>query len=136
MQFITTNFLPISLAITSGLMFLWSLFGNQIKGLKEVDVQGAVQLINHKNAFVLDVREPGEYKAGHLLNAQLIPLGKLKERIGEIEQYKDQPVVVVCRSGNRSGVACGIMKKQGFTQVYNMAGGILAWQQAKLPTQK
>lgn len=136
MQFVTDNFLPISLALTSGLMFLWSLFGNRIKGIKEVDVQGAVQLINHKNAFVLDVREPNEYKAGHLLNSQLIPLGKLKERIGEIERYKDAPVVVVCRSGNRSGIACGMMNKLGFTQAYNMAGGMLEWQKAKLPVQK
>lgn len=136
MQFVTDNFLPISLALTSGLMFFWSLFGNRIKGIKEVDVQGAVQLINHKNAFVLDVREPSEYKAGHLLNSQLIPLGKLKERIGEIEQYKDAPVVVVCRSGNRSGIACGTMNKLGFTQAYNMAGGMLEWQKANLPVQK
>ncbi|MDD4946268.1 MAG: rhodanese-like domain-containing protein [Gallionella sp.] len=136
MQFITSNFLPISLALTSGLMFVWSLFGNRIKGIKEVDVQGAVQLINHKNAFVLDVREPSEYKAGHLLNSRLIPLGKLKESIGEIEKYKDVPVVVVCRSGNRSGMACGVLKKLGFSQTYNMAGGMLAWQKANLPTQK
>lgn len=136
MQFVTDNFLPISLALTSGLMFFWSLFGNRIKGIKEVDVQGAVQLINHKSAFVLDVREPSEYKAGHLLNAQLIPLGKLKERIGEIEQYKDAPVVVVCRSGNRSGVACGMMNKLGYTQAYNMAGGMLEWQKANLPVKK
>jgi len=135
-QFIISNFLPISLAFASGLMIIWSVFGNKIRGIKEVDVSAALQLINHKNAFVLDVREEGEYKAGHLLNAKLIPLGKLKERIGELQKYKDQPVVVVCRSGNRSGMACATMNKLGFTQAYNMAGGMLAWQKAKLPTQK
>ncbi len=136
MQFITSNFLPISLAFASGLMFIWSVFGNRIRGIKEVDVNAALQLINHKNAFVLDVREESEYKAGHLLNSKLIPLGKLKERIGELKKYQDTPVVVVCRSGNRSGMACATMNKLGFTQAYNMAGGMLAWQKAKLPTQK
>lgn len=136
MQFITSNFLPISLAFASGLMFIWSVFGNRIRGIKEVDIHAALQLINHKNALVLDVREPNEFKAGHLLNAQLIPLGKLKERIGELAKYKDQPVLVVCRTNNRSGMACATLNKQGFTQAYNMTGGMLAWQKANLPTQK
>lgn len=136
MQFITSNFFPISLAIMSGTMILWSMFGNRFRGVKDVDTNGALQLINHKNAFVLDVRQPDEYKAGHMLNAELIPLGKLKERISELEKYKDKPVVVVCRSGNRSGTACAILSKRGFTQAYNMVGGMMAWQKASLPTQK
>ena len=136
MQFITSNFFPISLVIMSGAMILWSMFGNRLRGVKDVDANGALQLINHKNAFVLDVRQPDEYKAGHMLNAELIPLGKLKERIAELEKYKDKPVVVVCRSGNRSGTACAILTKSGFTQAYNLAGGMMAWQKANLPTQK
>lgn len=136
MQFITSNFFPISLAIMSGAMILWSMLGSRVRGIKDVDTNAALQLINHKNAFVLDVREPDEYKAGHLLNAQLIPLGKLNERIGELAKYKDKPVIVVCRSGNRSGTACVTLGKQGFTQAYNLTGGMMAWQKANLPTQK
>lgn len=136
MQFITSNFLPISLALMSGTMILWSMFGNRFRGVKEVDTNGALQLINHKNAFVLDVREPSEYESGHLLNAKLIPLGKLKARIAELEKQKDKPVVVVCRSGNRSGTACAILSKQGFTQAYNLMGGMMAWQKSNLPVQK
>jgi len=135
-QFITTNFFPISLVLMSGAMLLWNIFGNRVRGITDVDVNGAVQLINHKNALVLDVRQPDEYKAGHLLNAQLIPLGKLKERIGELMKYQDKPIVVVCRSGNRSGMACGTLAKQGFTQTYNLTGGMMAWQKANLPVQK
>ncbi|MDO8206394.1 MAG: rhodanese-like domain-containing protein [Gallionella sp.] len=136
MQFITSNFFPISLAIMSGAMILWSMLGSRVRGIKDVDTNAALQLINHKNAIVLDVREPDEYKSGHLLNAQLIPLGKLNERIGELAKYKDKPVVVVCRSGNRSGTACVTLGKQGFTQAYNLTGGMMAWQKANLPTQK
>ena len=79
MQFITSNFFPISLALMSGAMLLWNILGNRVRGITDVDTSGAVQLINHKNAFVLDVRQPDEFKTGHLLNAHLIPLGKLKE---------------------------------------------------------
>lgn len=136
MQFITTNFFPISLALISGAMILWSMFGSQVRGIKDVDTNGALQLINHKNAFILDVRQPEEYKGGHIINAQLIPLGDLQARIGELSKYKDKPVVVVCRSGNRSGSACATLTKQGFTEAYNLAGGMMAWQKANLPTRK
>jgi rhodanese-related sulfurtransferase len=135
-QFITSNILPISIALFSGLMLLWSLFGNRFRGIKEVNSAAALQLINHKNAVVLDVRESSEYDAGHVLNSKLLPLGKLKERMGELEKFKNQPIVVVCRSGNRSGTACFILGKQGFSQVYNLAGGVQAWQKSNLPLEK
>lgn len=136
MQFLTNNLMPISVALMSGAMLLWSFFGNRVRGIKEVDCVAALQLINHKNARVLDVREDSEFKGGHLLNAIHIPLGKLKDRIGELEKYKSQPLVVVCRSGNRSSSACVSLGKQGFELAYNLAGGVMAWEKAKLPLEK
>ena len=136
MQFVSNNILPITLALLSGAMLFWSVFGNRIRGVKEVDCPGALQLINHKNALVLDVREEGEYKLGHILNATHIPLGKLKERIGELEKHRERPMVVVCRTANRSGAACTTLGKQGFAQAYILAGGVTAWQKAGLPLEK
>jgi rhodanese-related sulfurtransferase len=136
MQFMSNNIIPIITAVLSGSMLLWSLFGNRFRGVKEVDTTAALQLINHKNALVLDVREPSEYEAGHVLNSKLIPLGKLKERMGELEKYRDQSIVVVCRSGNRSGTACYLLGKQGFAHAYNLAGGVQAWQKINLPLEK
>jgi len=135
-QFIVNNILPISIALFSGAMLLWSFIGNRIRGIKEVDCTAALQLINHKDALVLDVREEGECKAGHILNSTQIPLGKLDERVGELEKYKEQPIVVICRSGNRSVSACTMLGKSGFSQVYNLTGGIIAWQKANLPLEK
>ena len=136
MQFIINNMLPIFIALFSGAMLFWSMFGNRIRGIKEVDCAAALQLINHKNALVLDVREEGEYKLGYILNSTLIPLGKLNERIGELEKYKEQPIVVVCRSGQRSATACVTLGKRGFAQAYSLAGGVTAWQKANLPLKK
>ena len=136
MQFITSNIFPISMAVLSGIMILWSMFGNRFRGVKEANTNDALQMINHKNAFVLDVREPAEYANGHLLGATLVPLTQLKSRIGELEKYKDQPMLVVCRSGNRSATACAILSNRGFNQAYNLTGGMMAWQKANLPTQK
>lgn len=136
MQFIWDNIGLVFLAFLSGAMLLWPLFGNRLRGVKEVGTAEALQLINHKNAFVLDVREEKEFNTGHILNSRLVPLGKLRERIGELERYREQPIVVVCRSGQRSTAACVLLGKQGFSLVYNLAGGILAWQKVNLPLEK
>ena len=136
MQFIQNNIWMMVVVISSGLMLLWSFFGNRLRGVREVNSAAALQLINHKNALVLDVREEKEFNNGHILHAKLIPLGKLTEQMNELERYRDRPLVVVCRSGQRSASACAVLVKQGFEQTYNLEGGILAWQNAGLPLEK
>ena len=136
MQFIQDNVWMLLIAISSGLMLLWSFFGNRWRGIKEIDSVAALQLINHKNALVLDVREEKELKAGHILNAKLIPLGKLAERKGELERNREQPIVVMCASGQRSAAACVLLQKEGFAKAYNLMGGINAWKKAGLPLEK
>jgi len=135
-QYLQNNIWMVLVTISSGLMLLWSFFGNRVRGVKDVDSAEALQLINHKNAIVLDVREESEYKSGHLLNAKWIPLGKLVDRIGELERYREQSIVVVCRSGQRSASACAKLGKQGFTQAYNLSGGVIGWQKSNLPLEK
>jgi rhodanese-related sulfurtransferase len=136
MQYLQNNIWTIVIAVMSGLMLFWSFFGNRIRGIKEADSVAALQMINHQNALVLDVREESEYKAGHILNAKWIPLGKLAARVGELERYREQPIVVVCRSGNRSAAACSALGKQGFTQAFNLVGGVIAWEKSNLPLEK
>jgi rhodanese-related sulfurtransferase len=136
LQYLQNNIWTILIALTSGAMLFWSVFGNRLRGIQEVDHIAAMQLINHKNALILDVREQGEYDAGHILNSKLIPLGKLGERIGELEKYRERPIVVVCRSGQRSASACVLLGKKGFAQAYNLSGGVMAWQKASLPLEK
>lgn len=136
MQFVQNNIWLILIAASSGLMLLWSFFGNRLRGLKEVDTPAALQLINHKNAFILDVREENEFRSGHILNARLIPLGKLNERMGELEHCRERPILVVCRSGQRSVAACALLGKHGFGQAYNLQGGLLAWQKTGMPLEK
>ena len=136
MQFIRDNIGLVSVVCLSGAMLLWSFFGNRMRGLKEASIAEALQLINHKNALVLDVREAKEFDAGHILNSKFIPLGNLRQRANELEHHREQPIVVVCRSGQRSAAACTLLGKQGFSQVYNLSGGILAWEKANMPLEK
>jgi len=135
-QYLQNNIWLVVMAVTSGLMLFWSFFGNRIRGIKEVNSAEALQLINHKNALILDVREDSEYKSGHILNAKWIPLGKLVQRIGELERYREQSIVVVCRSGQRSASACATLGKQGFAQAYNLSGGVMGWQKSNLPLER
>lgn len=82
-------------------------------------------------AFVLDVREPSEWDEFHAPNTTLIPLGELASRVGELP--RDRPIVVVCRSGNRSQEGRDILLAAGFTNVTSMDGGLKTWQAAGYP---
>jgi GrxC family glutaredoxin len=93
----------------------------------------AVQLLNHQDAVVVDVRSDKEYQEGHIVNALHIPLGILEKRFSDLKDYKKSPLIVVCRSGTRSSSATTMLSKQGFESVKNLNGGMLAWGSANLP---
>ena len=135
MQFVQDNLLLVGLAAVTGMMLLWSFIGGKAGGVAQADTLEATRLIN-EDALVLDVREDSEFAAGHLPRARHIPLGQLPNRLKEIEKYRDKPILVTCRSGQRSLRAARLLKKQGFEKVFNQAGGILAWEQANLPVEK
>ena len=83
-------------------------------------------------AFVLDVREPSEWEQVHIPGATLIPLGELASRVDELP--KDQKIVVICHSGNRSAKGRDTLLAAGFTQVTSMKGGMTQWEAAGLET--
>ncbi|MEL6190473.1 MAG: rhodanese-like domain-containing protein [Bacteroidota bacterium] len=76
---------------------------------------------------MIDVREPHEWEQQHLKGVQKISLGTLPAKLAELEDLKDKEVVMICRSGGRSGRATQFMQAQGFSKVRNLAGGMLAW---------
>lgn len=134
MEFVNQNILLISIAVVSGLGLIWPFFRRS--GGVEVNPAEATLLINRQDAQVIDVREPDEFAAGHLPEARNIPVGKLADRVGELEKFKDKPVILCCASGMRSSRACGELKRHGFTSLHNLAGGIESWRQAGLPIKK
>ena len=125
----------LALGVISGLL-AWTFIRSQFQGWRGVGPAEATLLINHQDAVVLDIREDSEYRDGYILNSIHIPLSQVKDAVGRLEKYKGRPVVVSCRSGSRSGVACSTLAKHGFDQLYNLKGGILAWQSANLPLVK
>lgn len=93
----------------------------------------AEALKNGNAPVIIDVRTPQEWAAdGHIPEARHIPLSQLGMRADEIP--RDRPVVIVCRSGSRSQMACEALARGGFKNVQNLAGGMIAWKRAGLPT--
>ena len=136
MKFIQQNIWLVLIALASGGALIWPLISRRLSGASEVGAMEAVQLMNRKEAVFVDLREPGEFAAGHAPNAKNIPQAQLDARIGELEKAKARPVVLVCQTGGRSHAATARFKKAGFGEVVVLAGGMGAWQQANLPVEK
>lgn len=96
----------------------------------------AVQLMNSEDVVVLDVREPSETAGGKIAKAIQIPVSGLAKRVNELLKHKDKSMLVYCKTGTRSGIACKELDKHGFEKVYSLSGGVLAWQEAHLPLSK
>jgi phage shock protein E len=84
--------------------------------------------------FILDVRTREEYDEGHIANAILIPSTDISGRLDEVP--KDMPILVYCQTSRRSAISSQVLADNGFSEVYNMEGGIVAWQNAGYPIQK
>lgn len=100
----------------------------------EIDVETARSVQDSPDVFMLDVREPYEYDEGHIPGITLIPMNEIPARVGEIPT--DKQVIVTCRTGNRSAQVVDFLREQGFTNVHNMDGGIVAWQDAGYPVEQ
>jgi rhodanese-related sulfurtransferase len=135
-KFFQENILLIAVAFFSGAMLLWP-YVRRVGGGPSVSTTQATQLINREDALVVDVRDPGEYGAGHILGAKNVPLSKIEAGGAEIAaKRKDKPVIVYCDTGNRSAKAAAALRAQGYAKVLSLSGGLGAWQQAGLPVEK
>ena len=94
----------------------------------DISVQQGKEMIDRGEVFILDVRTREEYNESHINGSTLIPVQELDTRLKELP--RDKKILVYCRTGSRSATASDILVKNGFTQVYNMQGGITAWKNA------
>jgi len=111
--------------------FLSNLFGPAVPSITAEELNEKLKFGKHP--LVLDVRQPDEFRSGHIAGAKLIPLNELQRKLSELP--KGREIVCICASGNRSTSAAKLLVKEGFN-VLNVQGGMLAWRRAKLPVQK
>lgn len=124
------------------IMIFASRGGNNPAGIQNVTVEEAKKMVEKGDVFILDVRTPSEFNSSHIEGATLIPVTNsggsnlspdqlLESRINEVP--KDKKILVYCRSGHRSSSASKILVNAGYSQIYNMEGGINAWTGAGYP---
>ena len=135
MRLTKTIFLLFAVALVSGAMLIWP-YLRRTTGGPWVTPGQATHLINREDALVIDVREPNEYAAGHVLGAKNLPLARLVAGASEQLKRKERPIIVYCDGGERAAKAAAVLKRQGFTRVANLSGGLNGWQQAGLPVEK
>ena len=117
-------------------LILWTEYGRFSRKYKMLPVNNAVRLMNDEKTIIVDVRDDSEVDGGVIQGAKHIPLGNLATRISELDKFKSNPIVVYCRTGNRSGGACKTLTAAGFENVNNLEGGLVAWETANLPLAK
>ena len=117
--------------VAGGLLLRPTLSGAASGGVAPTE---AVRLMNREKAVVIDVSEPGEYAAGHIVGSRNIPIGRL-EVAPELPKNKTTHVVLVCASGKRAATAAKALQAKGYTQAVALAGGMVGWKAANLPVE-
>lgn len=110
---------------------MFSLFSNTLPQITAESIKRAMD--NRENFVILDVRTRDEYQEGHIKGSILLPVDEVKEKVTKILSDKDQKLYIYCRSGGRSAKAASEMKKLGYTNVHNMQGGMMAWENKGFP---
>ena len=105
------------------------------KGSSMIAPGDAVRLVNG-GALVLDVRDAGEYEAGHIIDARSIPAKEVAQRADSLKKFKEKPVVICCESGFASAGAAKALRARGFSKVATLRGGLRSWRQENLPLVK
>lgn len=136
MTFLTdyTNLVLIVALVVSGGLLLWpTLSGRGRGGLSAAE---ATQLINRRNAVIVDLRPAADYAGGHLPSARHLEFAELQAKIGQIAKNKASPVLLVCQNGLQSNKASRVVREAGYAEVHVLQGGLNAWQQAGMPVVK
>ncbi|MGK0440996.1 MAG: rhodanese-related sulfurtransferase [Pseudohongiellaceae bacterium] len=103
------------------------------KGGAALSPQQMINMVNRDQAVVIDLRDKADYTAGHIVDAISMPSATLPSRLGELEPYRDRPLVMVCKMGQHSGAAGKQLTANGFEQVYRLSGGMMEWKGMQLP---
>ncbi|WP_019216309.1 rhodanese-like domain-containing protein [Legionella tunisiensis] len=133
-QFIVNHWgLWLALVVVLLIIFINEL-QTQKKRAKELSPQAAVNLINHENAVVFDLREAEVFRNGHIIDAIRATADDFNEQ--RMDKYKTKPLILVCARGLQSSQLATKLREKGYTQPMALAGGMTAWQTAELPIVK
>ena len=135
MSFFIENWVLIAVAVSAGAMLLWPTVSAGGRAGTLTATQ-AVQRMNREKAVVIDVSEPKEFAAGHVIGAKNLPLAELEAKLPTTVKNKAVPLIFVCANGARSNKGVAIAKKLGYADAQSLTGGMGAWRTASLPVEK
>ncbi len=104
-------------------------------GVRPITADDLPRFMRDEKVVIVDVSEEKEFASSHIPKSRNVPLSRLNSDINTLKRYKSRPVVVVCRVGNRSPKAAGILKKHEFSNLRTLQGGIAAWMKENLPVE-
>ena len=104
---------------------------DRVRGCIQVDPAAAKDLIQKRDAVIIDVREADEFASFRIPRSRHIPLRQIGRRINELEKFRERPILLNCRSGIRSAKACSLLRKNGY-EAYNLKGGLVGWARANM----
>jgi rhodanese-related sulfurtransferase len=133
-EFVTNHILLVSTFVVILMMLAGTELRRRFGKVKDIAPAEATRLINHENAVMVDMRNDKDYREGHIVNA--VHVTDKNDAAAKLEKYRDRPLIICCRSGNQSQGLSSELSKHGFASVYNLKGGLHAWQQSGLPLTK
>jgi rhodanese-related sulfurtransferase len=133
LEFAANHYVLVFILVCIVFLLIQDLINNSFNGFDSVSPLIAVTKMNDENTVVLDVRENHEFIKSHIDQAINTPLDKLQQSLGSLEKHKNHPIIVTCQTGGRSLAACKTLTKAGFTQVFNLTGGMQSWEENRLP---
>ncbi len=128
-----TNLALIAILLVSGGLLVVPALRRGGGGLSSAE---ATQLINRRNAIVIDLRPSAEYAAGHLPSARSVEYAELASRLSQVAKNKSAPVLLVCQNGQQSNKAAKAVREAGYGEVHVLQGGVAEWQKAGMPVVK
>ena len=132
-EFISNHFLLIGLFVALVFAFV---VNEGKRGGDSINTNTLVNLVNRDNALILDVRDSKDFNAGHIVDALNIPFSNFDKRVGELDKFKDRPIIVVCKMGQHASGVGGKLKTLGFEKVQRLGGGMGEWSASSLPIVK
>lgn len=136
-EFIANHVILVAVTVVIATLLIGNEITLQARGASSISSLTLVQLLNKDSAQVLDIRESGKYKAGHIIGAINASLDSLSKNPAALKKLnKDQPVVVADELGTTAGRAANVLKGEGFEKVFQLKGGMTSWQGDGLPVEK
>ena len=131
-KFVQDNIYLVAIAVLSGGMLMWPMLRRGGAG-PSVGTLEATQLINQKDAVLVDIRGAAEFAKGHILNARNVPLAQIDAQAESLVKNKQKSLIVYCESGRQAPAVTAKLRRSGYENAVSLDGGLGAWRQAGLP---